>query len=65
MPYVGIRPEHRAKITASLRHSRFDAIANPLWHAIANNRTQEAAWLMDQLRALVDADRLKRRENLS
>ena len=60
MPYIGIRPEHRAKITASLRHGRFDQIADPLWHAIANNRTQETAWLMDKLRALVEADRLKR-----
>ena len=65
MPYVEIRPEHRATITASLRHGRFDKIADPLWHAIANDRTQETAWLMGQLRALVDADRLKRMENPS
>ena len=59
MPYVGIRPEHRAKITVSLRHARFDKIADPLWKAIHAGYSQEVARLLADLQILADNDRAR------
>jgi len=54
MPYMSHTTEHRAKITASARKTRFDKIADPLWKAIHRGHNQEIARLQDELRQLIE-----------
>ena len=60
MPWTPHTPEHRAKITASLRRGKLDKIADPLWHAIHHGRTAEADRLMAELSVLCEKDKAKK-----